>query len=148
MSWAKLVRSKLEKRNLYALFLAAVVLSLYLPAVRFGLIWDDPNYYQKVSLQSSLRQIFTSPQPPTYQFYRPFAAFYGHLFLSPTGVVNAPLSPIAADKLSSSGKPASWLSSPRAARNSRTYCLSFAASDKNGIGAGSRPGRDRITLPS
>lgn len=78
-------------KYLYSIFLAAIVLSLYLPAVRFGLIWDDPLYYQKVSLQSSLLQIFTSPQPPTYQFYRPLAVLYGHLFLSSTGVVNAPL---------------------------------------------------------
>jgi hypothetical protein len=91
MSWARLALNNLGKRNLYALFLAAVILSLYIPAVRFGLIWDDPLYYQKVSLQSSLLQIFTSPQPPTYQFYRPLAVLYGHLFLSPTGVVNAPL---------------------------------------------------------
>ena len=86
---------RIERKNLaptlYAIFLAAVVLILYAPAVRFGLIWDDPSYYQKVSLQSSLWQIFTSPQPPTYQFYRPLAVLYGHLLLSPSGVVNAPL---------------------------------------------------------
>ncbi|MGH2523710.1 MAG: hypothetical protein ACRDH2_14495, partial [Anaerolineales bacterium] len=71
--------------------LAALILTLYLPALRFGLIWDDPRYYQKVSEQATLGQIFTSPQPPTYQFYRPMAVLYAHLFLAPNGVVNAPL---------------------------------------------------------
>lgn len=75
----------------FCAFLIAVVLALYLPALRFGLIWDDPRYYEGVQAQSSLWQIFTSSQPPTYQFYRPMAVLYGHLLISPDGVVNAPL---------------------------------------------------------
>ncbi len=76
---------------LFGCLLVAVVLALYVPAVHFGLIWDDPRYYQGLLDQSSLGQILTSPQPPTYQFYRPVAVLYGRLFVSPDGIVNAPL---------------------------------------------------------
>jgi hypothetical protein len=71
--------------------LAVVVLALYAPALRFGLIWDDPRFYASGMTQSSLWQVLTSPQPPTFQFYRPVAVLYNRLFVSPEGMVNAPL---------------------------------------------------------
>jgi len=83
------LRARLREGWFYGL-LALIILALYWPALRFGLIWDDPRYYHGVWSQSSLWQIFTSPQPPTYQFYRPVAVLYSHLFISPDGVVNAP----------------------------------------------------------
>jgi len=75
----------------FAGLLTVITLSVYGSALHFGLIWDDPLYYQRVMAQSSLWQIITSPQPPTYQFYRPLAVICAHLVLSPAGVVNAPL---------------------------------------------------------
>jgi hypothetical protein len=71
--------------------LACLVLALYAPAVHYGLIWDDPRYYAGVRAQAGWLQIFSSPQPPTFQFYRPLAVLYGHLLIGPDGVVNAPL---------------------------------------------------------
>lgn len=75
----------------FAGLLAVITLAVYGSSLHFGLIWDDPLYYQRVMAQSSLWQIFTSPQPPTYQFYRPLAVAFAHLVISPAGVVNAPL---------------------------------------------------------
>jgi len=75
----------------FSVLLAAVVLILYAPSLRFGLIWDDPRYYRTLVGQSSLWQILTSPQPPTYQFYRPMAVLYGRLLVSPEGIVNVTL---------------------------------------------------------
>ncbi len=75
----------------FHVLLAALVLLMYAPSVRFGLIWDDPVYYQRGLAQSSLGQILTSLQPPTYQFYRPVAVLTLRLFVSLEGLVNAPL---------------------------------------------------------
>ena len=75
----------------FGCLLAVVILALYAPALHFGLIWDDPRFYASEMAQSSLWQILTSPQPPTFQFYRPVAVLYNRLFVSPEGMVNAPL---------------------------------------------------------
>jgi len=75
----------------WAGLLTLTVLFIYLPALKYGLIWDDPRFYEGVRLQTSLTQMFTSPQPPTFQFYRPLATLYNNLLMSPEGVVNAPL---------------------------------------------------------
>jgi len=75
----------------WSLGLVALILGLYWPARHYGLIWDDPHYYQLVQTQTSLTEIFLSPQPPTYQFYRPLAVAYAQAVMSPGGVVNAPL---------------------------------------------------------
>ena len=75
----------------FYILLAAIVLVMYASSVRFGLIWDDPVYYQRGQAQTSLWQILTSLQPPTYQFYRPAAVLYMRLIVSPDGMVNAPL---------------------------------------------------------
>jgi hypothetical protein len=75
----------------FAGLLIAVTLAVYGSSLHFGLIWDDPLYYQRVLMQSSLWQIMTSPQPPTFQFYRPLAVLLAHLVVSPAGIVNAPL---------------------------------------------------------
>lgn len=75
----------------FAAAMILITLFIYGSSVHFGLIWDDPLYYQRVAAQSSLWQIVSSPQPPTYQFYRPLAVLWAHLVLSPGGTVNAPL---------------------------------------------------------
>lgn len=69
-------------------FLAALVLALYGPSLNFGLIWDDPRWYQQGAGQS-VGQLFTSL--PSYQFYRPLAIWLNRQLVSPTGVVNAVL---------------------------------------------------------
>jgi hypothetical protein len=73
---------------LYAAFLAGLVLALYLPSLRFGLIWDDPRWYQQGAGQS-FWQIVTSL--PTYQFYRPLAILLNRQLVSANGVVHASL---------------------------------------------------------
>jgi hypothetical protein len=70
----------------YAAALAAVVLALYLPALGFGLTWDDPRWYQGLAEQT---RVFASPSPPTFQFYRPLAVVFGRLVIAPDGTVNA-----------------------------------------------------------
>jgi hypothetical protein len=75
----------------FAGLLIVLTLGIYSSSLHFGLIWDDPIYYQRVLAQSSLWQILSSPQPPTFQFYRPLAVICAHLVISPAGVVNAPL---------------------------------------------------------
>ena len=69
-------------------FLAALTLTLYGPSLNFGLMWDDPRWYQQGAGQS-LGQLFTSL--PSYQFYRPLAIGLNRQMVSATGVVNAPL---------------------------------------------------------
>ncbi len=71
----------------FSVLLVAIVLILYAPSLRFGLIWDDPTYYQRGFAQTSLWQILTSLMPPT-EFYRPVAVLYNRFFISWTGVVN------------------------------------------------------------
>lgn len=77
--------------TLFALLLIVLILIVYAPSVRFGAIWDDPRFYMGTAEQTSLRQIFTSPQPPTFQFYRPLAVLYNRWLISPNGIVNVPL---------------------------------------------------------
>jgi hypothetical protein len=71
----------------YAL-LAGVVLALYVPSLRFGLIWDDPLWYQQGAGQT-VWQTFTSL--PTYQFYRPLTILLNGQLVSSNGVINAVL---------------------------------------------------------
>jgi hypothetical protein len=71
--------------------LTLLVILLYAPALNYGLIWDDPRYYSELRTRHSLFEIFTTPQPPTNQFYRPLAVLYGQAIIRPDGVVNAPL---------------------------------------------------------
>lgn len=87
----RLVMSAQGQRLAWAVLLIVVVLGLYSSALGYGVIWDDPRYYAGLQTQQSLAEIFTSPQPPTYQFYRPLAVVYGRLFLDANGVVDAPL---------------------------------------------------------
>lgn len=70
---------------LLTLVLALVV---YWPALNYGLIWDDPLWYQQGRDRLAL-ELFVSL--PTYQFYRPLSLLYNRQFVSAEGVVNAPL---------------------------------------------------------
>lgn len=72
----------------FALLLAVIVVAVYGPSLRFGLIWDDPRWYQQGARQSAW-QIFTAL--PTYQFFRPLAILLNRQLVSASGVVNAPL---------------------------------------------------------
>lgn len=76
------------RRYGFYFFLAALVLALYGPSLNFGLIWDDPRWYQQ-GLGQSVGQLFTSL--PSYQFYRPLAIWLNWQMVSPAGTVNAPL---------------------------------------------------------
>jgi len=72
----------------FYLLLAAMVLVMYAPSLRFGLIWDDPRWYQQGAGQSPWH-IFTALS--SYQFYRPLAILLNRQLVFPNGVVNAPL---------------------------------------------------------
>ena len=50
----------------FPVLLVVLVLLMYAPSVRFGLIWDDPVYYQRGLAQSSLGQILASLQGSVY----------------------------------------------------------------------------------
>ncbi|MBI5566462.1 MAG: glycosyltransferase family 39 protein, partial [Chloroflexi bacterium] len=82
------LRVFLKSRWLFTALLMAIVLALYAASINFGLIWDDPKWYQQGAGQS-LGQLFTSLD--TYQFYRPLAIGLNRLLVSPAGLVNAPL---------------------------------------------------------
>ncbi|MDW8326395.1 MAG: hypothetical protein RMK99_07500 [Anaerolineales bacterium] len=72
----------------WPLLLLALTLAVYRPALSYGLIWDDPLWYQQGRGRSAL-ELFVSL--PTYQFYRPLSLLYNRQFVSAEGVVNAPL---------------------------------------------------------
>lgn len=72
----------------FNVLLAGLILILYGSAVRFGLIWDDPTWYQQGAGRSAW-QIFTSLN--TSQFYRPLAILLNRQLVSPAGVLNVPL---------------------------------------------------------
>lgn len=76
-----------SSRRLFNTLLGGLVLALYAASFNFGLIWDDPNWYQQGAGQS-LGQLFTSLD--TYQFYRPLAIGLNRLLVAPSGVVAAP----------------------------------------------------------
>ena len=59
----------------------------YAPSARFGLIWDDPLWYQQ-GAGRSFWEILTSLS--TYQFYRPLAIWLNQQCIR-SGVVNATL---------------------------------------------------------
>ena len=81
-------RTIFKSRWSFSALLVAIVLALYAASINFGLIWDDPSWYQQGAGQS-LGQIFTSLN--TYQFYRPLAIGLNRLLVAPSGIVNAPL---------------------------------------------------------
>lgn len=72
----------------WAALLSACVLVIYWPALQYGLIWDDPLWYQQGQGRSAF-ELFVAL--PTYQFYRPLSLLYNRQFVSAEGVVNAPL---------------------------------------------------------
>ena len=75
----------------FYLLLAAIVLVMYAPSLRFGLIWDDPTWYQQGAGQSLWRILAGLP---SYQFYRPLAILFNRQLVSTNGVVNVPLAHI------------------------------------------------------
>ena len=81
-------RSILKRRWSFNALLIALVLALYAASINFGLIWDDPSWYQQGAGQS-LGQLFTSLN--TYQFYRPLVIGLNRLLVAPNGIVNAAL---------------------------------------------------------
>jgi hypothetical protein len=62
------------------LALLAAVLWIYLPAVNFGFIWDDPLWYGRV-VDAPLGDLIRPM--PDYQFYRPVLVLYNRLFVQP-----------------------------------------------------------------
>lgn len=78
----------LLRRAWFPALLLALTVGLYGPSLRFGLIWDDPRWYQQGAGQT-LWQLLVAL--PTYQFYRPLAIWLNQQLVSPAGVVNAPL---------------------------------------------------------
>ncbi len=74
------------RRHWFSLALLGLVLLLYAPSIRFGLIWDDPKWYAQGQGQS-LWQLFTSLD--TYQFYRPIAIWLNRQLVAPDGIIAA-----------------------------------------------------------
>ncbi len=72
----------------WAALLLLPVLVIYWPALQYGLIWDDPLWYQQGQGRSAFEPFVSLP---TYQFYRPLSLLYNRQFVSAEGVVNAPL---------------------------------------------------------
>ncbi len=60
------------------------VVWLYAPAVKFGLIWDDPEWFGRVVGKTWLQLLRPSPD---YQFYRPGTMVYNRLFLGADGLL-------------------------------------------------------------
>jgi hypothetical protein len=75
----------------FAFGLIAIVLIMYGASISFGLIWDDPTWYQQGAGQTPW-QILTAL--PTYQFYRPLAIILNRQLVAPTGIVAAQLAHI------------------------------------------------------
>ncbi|NLG49248.1 MAG: hypothetical protein GX552_03945 [Chloroflexi bacterium] len=75
-------------RQWFSFLLAGLVLLWYAPSVQFGLIWDDPLWYQQ-GAGRSFWELLTSLS--TYQFYRPLAIWLNQQLVSPDGVVNVAL---------------------------------------------------------
>ncbi|MCD6520655.1 MAG: hypothetical protein J7M05_12120 [Anaerolineae bacterium] len=64
--------------------LAVLILLLYGPSLRFGLIWDDPTWYQQGMGEPLWRILLPLP---TFQFYRPLAILLNRLLSRPDGTV-------------------------------------------------------------
>jgi hypothetical protein len=79
-------RVRLRWARWEVLAIPALALALYLPALRFGLIWDDPLWYQQ-GAGLSIWQLFRSV--PTFQYYRPLALVYNRLFVDAAGLVHS-----------------------------------------------------------
>ncbi len=68
-----------------ALGLVAVVVALYAPALRFGVMWDDPIWFRQ-GAGRSLAALFAGVSE--YQFYRPLMLAYNRLWWLPDGRLN------------------------------------------------------------
>ncbi|MEN6478160.1 MAG: hypothetical protein ABFD20_00800 [Anaerolineales bacterium] len=66
----------------------ALVACIYAPAVGFGIIWDDPTWYQ---LTRGLKAIQLFGPVTSFHFYRPLALLYSRLFVSDAGIVQPAL---------------------------------------------------------
>jgi hypothetical protein len=81
-------RSATRTSQLAMLGLLLVTACLYVHALEFGFIWDDPLWYGRVVGRSAGELI----RPMTdYHFYRPVLVLYNRLFLGPEDTLSAPL---------------------------------------------------------
>lgn len=83
--------NSLNARTLQRTCLLIVLLTvwwLYVPAVGFGLWWDDPQWFGRIHNVPLLDLIRPNP---TYQFFRPGIFLYFAPFVRDNGTVNAPL---------------------------------------------------------
>jgi hypothetical protein len=78
--------SRFVRQHWFSLGLIGLVLLLYAPSIRFGLIWDDPRWYAQGEGQT-LWRVFTSLD--TYQFYRPLFIWLSQQLVAPDGIVAA-----------------------------------------------------------
>lgn len=62
--------------------------ALYAPALGFGLVWDDPQWFGRTVGKSVTALLLPDP---TFQFYRPGTLLYNRLFVGDSGVVSAPM---------------------------------------------------------
>jgi len=62
--------------------LLLVVVWLYAPALKFGLIWDDPEWFGRIVGRSWMELLRPSSD---FQFYRPGTMLYNRLFLASDG---------------------------------------------------------------
>lgn len=77
------MQKKISLLTAWVILLLTIVW-LYAPAVRFGLIWDDPIWFGRGVGQSWLQLL--SPRPD-FQFYRPLTLWLNALFLRPDGTM-------------------------------------------------------------
>lgn len=68
----------------WAVSAGLLAMILYLPALQYGLIWDDPSYYHFIA-QAPLREILLGS--PSFQYYRPLTLLLFRALLTPTGSV-------------------------------------------------------------
>lgn len=68
------------------LLIPLLAVLFYSPSFRFGLLWDDPTYYELGS-GLSFWQLFGPV--PTFQFYRPLALVYNRLFIDSAGLIHS-----------------------------------------------------------
>ena len=79
-------RWRFVSRRWVMVLVPLLAVALYLPATRFGLLWDDPTYYQ---LGSGLDFWRLFGPVPEFQFYRPLALVYNRIFIDSAGLIHS-----------------------------------------------------------